>query len=69
MGIPSVIALFLANKRETKKKPVVQNQINNNNNNVNTTLPVNKPEESELDISGFASETTEQEVSFFCKST
>lgn len=54
-----VFFYFLANKRDMKKKPIVYNQ-NNNNNNLNVTVPA-KSDEPELDTSGFASETTEQE--------
>lgn len=43
-----------------KKKPAAQNQ-NNNNNNLNAAVSA-KADETELDASGFASETTEQEV-------
>lgn len=60
----NILFFFAANKRDMKKKGVHNN--NNENNAVST-----KPEESELDTSGFASETTEQEVSvsyyYYCK--
>lgn len=49
---------FAAGKKENKKKSV------QNNNNINAGS-VAKTEEEQLDTSGFASETTEQEVSSF----
>lgn len=51
------IYIYIGNKKETKKKGV---QNNNNINNASNS----KANDHEFDTSGFASETTEQEVRF-----